>query len=104
MALVSCTKSEVEKYAKEKGVEEKEWGKLIYDSTIVEWVQSRINAQTSELAAYEQIKYAAILPTELTQENGELTPTLKVKRKHVMQKYQPLIDGLYNKGKAFQKS
>ncbi len=47
------------------------------------------------LASYESIKKFAILPTDLTMEAGELTPSLKVKRKVVETKYKDLLDGFY---------
>jgi long-chain acyl-CoA synthetase len=43
----------------------------------------------------EKIKKFVLLPEELTQETGELTPTLKLKRKLIDQKYKDLIDKLY---------
>jgi long-chain acyl-CoA synthetase len=47
------------------------------------------------LASYETIKKFKILPTDLSQEAGELTPTLKVKRKQVSEKYREVLDSLY---------
>lgn len=47
------------------------------------------------LSRYEQIKKFVLIPTELTLEGGELTPTLKVKRRVVEEKYRDLIDTLY---------
>ena len=43
----------------------------------------------------EKIKKFVLLPEELTQEAGEMTPTLKLKRKFIDQKYKALIDKLY---------
>jgi long-chain acyl-CoA synthetase len=45
----------------------------------------------------EEVKKFKILPHDLTQETGELTPTLKVKRRVVVQKYGTLLDALYEK-------
>ena len=50
---------------------------------------------TTELAQYERVKKVALLENELTIEGGELTPTLKVKRRIVDQKYRDAIDRLY---------
>ena len=47
------------------------------------------------LASYESIKKFAILPRELTEKDGDLTPSLKVKRKAVEAKYKELLDGFY---------
>jgi long-chain acyl-CoA synthetase len=54
-----------------------------------------VNAMTGELAQFERIKKLALLPKELSQETGELTPTLKVKRRVVEERYKPLIDDMY---------
>ena len=53
----------------------------------------RLNA---DLASYETIKKFKILQHDFTQEAGELTPTLKVKRKFVTTKYQDVLDGFYS--------
>ena len=48
-----------------------------------------------ELARYETIKKFVILPREFTQEDGEITPTLKIKRKPISEKYRSLLDSMY---------
>jgi long-chain acyl-CoA synthetase len=58
-------------------------------------VQHDIDQLNATLASYETIKRFAILPQEFSEAAGELTPSLKVKRKMVIEKYQPAIDALY---------
>jgi long-chain acyl-CoA synthetase len=65
-------------------------------TAMVEEIVARRNA---ELAQYERIKKFRLLPGELTQEAGELTPTLKVKRKIVTDRYQALIAEMYAEAK-----
>ena len=48
-----------------------------------------------KLSQYEKVKKIALLENELTVESGELTPTLKVKRRVVNEKYKQVIDKLY---------
>jgi long-chain acyl-CoA synthetase len=55
-------------------------------------VLERANAQ---LSRYEQIKKCKLLPRELTQEDDELTPTLKVKRRVINERYAQQIEELY---------
>ena len=53
-------------------------------------------AAAEELADYEKVKRIALLPDEFTIESGELTPTLKVKRRVIEQKYGNVIESLYD--------
>ncbi|HSD80035.1 MAG TPA: AMP-dependent synthetase/ligase [Solirubrobacteraceae bacterium] len=58
-------------------------------------VQQALDAANARYAKVEQVKRFAILGHDLTQETGELTPTLKVKRNVINEKYAPLFDELY---------
>lgn len=49
----------------------------------------------SRLGSWEQVKYLSVLPRELTEADGELTPSLKVKRKVVTERYRELIESMY---------
>jgi long-chain acyl-CoA synthetase len=61
-----------------------------------ECVVSEVEAQTADLAAFERVHRVAILPRDLTIEDGELSPTLKVKRRVVEQRYAALIEAAYS--------
>jgi long-chain acyl-CoA synthetase len=54
-----------------------------------------VDEMTADLAQFEKIKKIALLTREFTQESGELTPTLKVKRRVVEERYKPTIDAMY---------
>jgi long-chain acyl-CoA synthetase len=58
-------------------------------------IERDIQAATSDFAAYERPKKFALLPRELSQEEGELTPTLKVKMRIVQERYGDLVEELY---------
>ena len=62
---------------------------------LVEYLQGEVNRLCADLSGYERVKAIALLPRELTLEHGEMTPTLKVKRKVVNQKYSDKITALY---------
>ena len=61
-------------------------------------VQGILDEANAKYAQVEQIKNFAILDHDLSQETGELTPTLKVKRNVVNEKYAALFDQLYAEG------
>ena len=56
-------------------------------------------ALNAKLASYESIKRFAVLPVDFSEAAGELTPSLKIKRKVVIERYQSVIDGLYTSGR-----
>ncbi len=62
---------------------------------VLEFTRKLISQVNSQLASYESIKRFLILPTEFTVENGELTPSLKVKRKFLEKKFKDEIESLY---------
>ncbi|MCA1633291.1 MAG: long-chain fatty acid--CoA ligase [Acidobacteria bacterium] len=66
----------------------------------VKLVQKEIAALTSTLADYERVRRVALLPDEFSIDGGELTPTLKVKRRVIDEKYSDLIEELYGGGSA----
>ena len=69
---------------------------IIQDPRIYKFYEGLIEAKTSSLGQVEKIKKFVLLAEELTQDAGEMTPTLKLKRKFIDDKYRPLIDELYN--------
>lgn len=60
-----------------------------------EAIAAEVKANNELLEDFEVIKKYAILPSRFTEETGELTPTLKVKKRVVLEKYKDIIDGLY---------
>ncbi len=69
------------------------------DEEIGRIVEEIVARKNQELASYEQVKKFRVLPADLTQESGELTPTLKLKRKVVAEKYAALIDEMYREAR-----
>ena len=68
---------------------------LVTRDDVIALYQEIVDALNRELSQFERLKKIALLPVEFTIETGELTPTLKVKRKVVEEKYRSAIDALY---------
>ncbi|WP_026912947.1 AMP-dependent synthetase/ligase [Patulibacter minatonensis] len=62
---------------------------------VVAMIQAEVDAANAKLAPVEQVKKVLILDRDLTQETGELTPTLKVKRAVVSERFKDQLDALY---------
>ncbi len=59
------------------------------------FIAAEVRKQTAELASYEQIRYVVVIPREFTVESGELSPSMKIKRRIVEERYKDAIDGVY---------
>jgi long-chain acyl-CoA synthetase len=68
---------------------------LVNNPAIVQFYQKRIAENSKDLAGHEQIKKFILLPRSFTQEAGEMTPTMKLKRKVIIEKYKDIIDDMY---------
>jgi long-chain acyl-CoA synthetase len=88
----------IEKYQEFKNyvsltIEEKK--KLLESPFIKEKFEKIVADIQKEFASYEKIKKFKLLPEEFTIEKGEITPTLKIKRRVVLEKLNSLIEGMY---------
>ena len=93
-ALVTLDPEEAEKFAAEHGLEKDPEG-LASNELVRESISEHVEEVNKKFARVEQLKKFEILPHDLSQEGGELTPTLKVKRAVVAKKYEPQIEALY---------
>ncbi|HEX8721972.1 MAG TPA: long-chain fatty acid--CoA ligase [Pyrinomonadaceae bacterium] len=82
-------------YAVHKGLGLKTDADFCRHPRILELLQRQVDAHTADLSRFERVKRVALIERELTVEGGELTPTLKVKRRVVDEKYKDVIDRLY---------
>jgi len=94
VALVTLDPEEIGPWAKEQGLSE-DPAALSKDPKVQELVQGILDKVNERYAQVEQVKKFAILDHDLSQETGELTPTLKVKRNVVNEKYADIFDALY---------
>ena len=94
-ALIVPDWRQLESYAELKGLNLRTRAEFCQSLRIVDLFERQIAERTQELAQFEKIKRIALIDQELTVESGELTPTLKVKRRVVDEKYREVIDRLY---------
>ncbi len=100
VALLTLNMDAIEKFANEQDISYKDAASLIDNPKVKQLVRAAVADANSQLASWESIKNFAVLPHEFTVESGELTPSLKVKRKVVDQNYKSIIDGLYGGEKS----
>ncbi len=92
--LITLDEEEIGRYAKDHGLPQ-DIASLANDPGVRELIQHEIDKANAKYARVEQVKKFAILDHDLSQATGELTPTLKVKRKVVNEKFAELLDSLY---------
>jgi long-chain acyl-CoA synthetase len=97
VALLTLDPEEAGALAEHVGADEADVGRLAHDERVLAEVQRVVDEVNSHVGPVEQIKRFEILPRDLSQETGELTPTLKVKRNVVHEKYADMIHGLYSR-------
>jgi long-chain acyl-CoA synthetase len=87
-------------YAQHKGLDIKTPQEFCRHPRVLDLMQRQVDNYTRDLSRFEQVKRVALIEQELTVEGGELTPTLKVKRRVVDEKYRDVIDRLYAEAEA----
>ena len=82
-------------WAKEQGLPD-DMAQLAEHEKVKEIIQAELDRANSNYAKVEQVKKFAILDHDLSIESGELTPTLKVKRNVIYDRYEDLFDSIYS--------
>src|SRR3954469_25270198 len=98
VALITLDEEEIVPWAREHGIEDCSMRALAREPRVRELIQAEVDRANAKYAQVEQVKRFVILDHDLSQETGELTPTLKVKRNVVNERYMPLFDELYGSG------
>jgi len=94
VALITLDPEEIVHFAREHDLSE-DFAALSREPQVVELIQTELDRANAKYAQVEKIKRFVLLDHDLSQETGELTPTLKVKRNVVNEKYAGLFDALY---------
>lgn len=95
VALITLNPEELQKFAREHGILVSDPAALARHPQILERVGRAVEEKNTQLQSYAKVKKFAVLPVDFSLDGGELTPTLKVKRKVVADKYMSVLDELY---------
>ena len=93
--IVPCFES-LEEYARSINLQYQCKSELLRHSKVVEFFEARIADLQKELAKFEQVKKFTLLPSAFSMELGEITPTMKLRRKIIESKYQREIEAMYS--------
>ncbi|PTT56006.1 MULTISPECIES: AMP-dependent synthetase/ligase [Aeromonas] len=93
--IVPCFES-LEEYARSINLQYQCKTELLRHSRVMEFFDARIQDLQKELAKFEQVKKFTLLPSAFSMELGEITPTMKLRRKIIESKYQSEIEAMYN--------
>jgi long-chain acyl-CoA synthetase len=94
-ALITLDPEHITSWAREQGKGARTAEELAEDPDVYRLIEAEVERLNTQLASFESVKKFAILPRDLTIESGELTPTLKVRRKVVFERYKDRVDALY---------
>jgi long-chain acyl-CoA synthetase len=95
VVLITLDAEEIIPWAKQHDLPE-DMLELVQTDEVRELVQNELDRANAKYAQVEQVKKFALLDHDLTQESGELTPTLKLKRNVVNERYEDVFESLYN--------
>ena len=99
-SLIMIDEDNVVKYAQDHKIHFSTYRDLTQNPDINKLIQGEVDKVNESLARVEQIKKFTILPKKLYEEDGEVTPTMKVKRKFVNEAFSDLIEGMYSRRHA----
>jgi long-chain acyl-CoA synthetase len=94
-ALLVLDQNAVKATAEYNGIKDCSWPELIRHPLIMEKVQKEVDKANGELSRFMQVKYFRILQEPFSIESGEMTPTMKLKKRVVEEKYKDLLDSMY---------
>jgi long-chain acyl-CoA synthetase len=93
--LLTLDPEAVKEFAEERGLISGNYEEILQHTKLTGYIQEQLDLVNSRLARFETLKKFVILPREFSMEDGEITPTLKLKRKAVKNKFKALMESLY---------
>ena len=96
-ALIMIDEDNVVKFAQDNKIQFSTYRDLTQSPEINKLIQEEVEKVNEALSRVEQIKKFTIIPKKLYEEDGEVTPTMKVKRKYVNEAFKDLIEGMYGR-------
>lgn len=95
VALITLNEETTGKWAREHGIDYKDYADLASRPEVKQLIRDGVEAVNAHLASYERIKDFHLLDHDLSQETGELTPKMSVKRKVVESRHKEVLEGFY---------
>jgi long-chain acyl-CoA synthetase len=99
-ALIMIDEDNVIKYAQDHKIQFATYKDLTLDEDIHKLIQAEVDQVNTQVARVENVRKFTILPKKLYEEDGEVTPTMKVKRKYVHKAFEDLIERMYTRSSA----
>lgn len=99
-ALVMIDQENVEKFAQDRDIPFSNYASLCRAPAVIELIGAEVERVNAKFARVEQVKSFRLIDQQLTAEDEELTPTMKLKRGLVQKKYAELIEGMYRSAAA----
>jgi len=94
-AVIMIDEDNVVKYAQDNKIQFSTYSSLAKTTEILRLIQDEVNKVNEMVSTVEQIRKFALFPKKLYEEDGEVTPTMKIKRKNIEEKYKDLIENMY---------
>ena len=94
-ALVVPSFEKIQKFAESHDISYESLSDLVKDERVLNFMEAEVDRATPNLASYEKIKKISLLDRDFEIDKGEMTPTYKIKRNIVEEKYKGIIDAMY---------
>ena len=94
-ALIVPNYDEIKEYASEQQLDTKDLPALLQTQEIQQLIRGEINQYSGDFADFERVRRFTLMDEEFSQESGDITPTLKLKRQVIMEKHKAAIDQMY---------